>query len=166
MRIAISAENSNGLDSVVGPHFGRCPYYVLVDVDGQDVRQVDAVENPHYAQHVPGAVPGFINGHRADVMLTGGMGRRAIGLFQQYGIEAVTGASGTVRHALEQYLGGGLQGAAPCCGASGDGHSHESGSRGGGCEEGEVGRLREEASLLQRQLAEVAERLDRLAPGL
>ena len=33
MRIAISVEDDNGLDSVISHHFGRCPYFVLVDVD-------------------------------------------------------------------------------------------------------------------------------------
>jgi len=127
-RVAISADSSDGLDSVVSPHFGRCPYYVLVDLDGPQVKQVGAVENPYYSQHVPGAVPDFIRSQGAHVMLTGGMGRRAIGFFQEYGIEAVTGASGTVRYALEEYLGGRLQGAAPCREGSAHacGHEHES----------------------------------------
>ena len=114
MRIAISAEDTSGLDSVVSPHFGRCPHYVLVDVEGQEIQTVQAVDNPYYAQHVPGQVPGFINSHGVNVMLTGGMGRRAIVFFEQYGIEAVTGASGMVRHALESYLGGELRGVQPC----------------------------------------------------
>ena len=33
MRIAVSADNKQGLDSVVSPHFGRCPHFVLVDVE-------------------------------------------------------------------------------------------------------------------------------------
>jgi predicted Fe-Mo cluster-binding NifX family protein len=47
-------------------------------------------------------------------MLAGGMGRQAIGIFQEYGIQAVTGATGSVRHALEQYLVGTLQRTEPC----------------------------------------------------
>ena len=125
MRIAISADDSNGLDSVVSPHFGRCPYYVMVDLDGREVSQVSAVENPCYGQHQPGEVPGFIQSQGADVMLAGGMGRRAIGFFQQYGIQAVTGASGTVRQALEQYLGGTLQGAEACRESTDHDHDHD-----------------------------------------
>ena len=166
MRIAVSADDNNGLDSVVSPHFGRCPYYVLVDLEGQEVRQVNAVANPYYGRHQPGQVPGFIHGQGADVMLTGGMGRRAIGFFQQYDIEAVTGASGTVRHALEQYLGGRLQGAEPCRESLKHGHEHdheEVPAEGEGeYEQDEVGRLREEAEMLQHQLAEVMGRLDSL----
>jgi predicted Fe-Mo cluster-binding NifX family protein len=114
MRIAISAENQNGLDSPVSPHFGRCPCYILVDVEGQEVKAVTAVDNPYYGKHTPGQVPGFIHSQEANVMLAGGMGRRAVSFFQQYGIEAVTGASGTARQALQGYLGGKLRGAEPC----------------------------------------------------
>jgi len=163
MRIAVSADDNNGLDSVVSPHFGRCPYYVLADIEDQEVKQVNAVANPYYDHHQPGQVPGFIRSQGADVMLTGGMGRRALDLFEQYGVEAVTGASGTVRHALERYLGGKLRGAEPC--RKSTGHDHEAEPVAEEYEQGKVGRLREEAEMLQRQLAEVMERLDRLTTG-
>ena len=163
MRIAISADDSNGLSSVVSPHFGRCPYYAIIELEGREVRQVNVVENPYYGHHQPGQVPGFIQSQGADVMLTGGMGRRAIGFFDQYGIEAVTGAAGTVRHVLEQYLGGALQGAAPC--RESIVHGQEEAPAEGEYEEDEAGRLREEILLLQQQLAQASERLGRLATG-
>jgi predicted Fe-Mo cluster-binding NifX family protein len=124
MRIAISAENQNGLDSPVSPHFGRCPCYILVDVKGREVTAVTAVDNPYYGKHAPGQVPGFIQSQGADVMLAGGMGRRAVSFFQQYGIEAVTGASGTVRQAMQRYLGGELRGAEPCAESQHHHHDH------------------------------------------
>jgi predicted Fe-Mo cluster-binding NifX family protein len=160
-RVAISADDDRGLDSVVSPHFGRCPYYVFVDLEDREVQQVNAVENPYYGHHQPGQVPAFIEGQGANVMLAGGMGRRAIGLFQQCGIEAVTGATGSVRHALEQYLGGALQGAAPCSESLAHGHEESSGES--EYEEDEAGRLREEIEMLQQQLNEAMGRLDKLA---
>jgi predicted Fe-Mo cluster-binding NifX family protein len=160
MRIAISADDWNGLDSVVSPHFGRCPYYILVDVDGHEVEAVNAIDNPYYGQHSPGVVPGFIHSQGVNVMLTGGMGRRAIAFFEQFGIEAVTGASGTVRHALELYLGGQLSGVQPC--RESIEHAHGEIPAAGEYEQGEVGRLREEAGMLQQQLDEVMARLSRL----
>ena len=162
MRIAISADESNGLDSVVSPHFGRCPYYILVDLDGKQVSQVNAVENPSYGQHRPGEVPGFIKEQGADVMLAGGMGKRAIGFFEEYGIQAVTGASGTVRHALEQYLGGALQGAAPCRTSAEHDHQESITEEAEGYEEDEAGRLREEVEMLEQQLNDAMERLSQL----
>jgi predicted Fe-Mo cluster-binding NifX family protein len=158
MRIAISADNNNGLDSIVSPHFGRCPYFVLVDMEEQAVKTVKAVENPYFGSHQPGQVPAFINSHGANVMLTGGMGRRAIMFFEQFDVQPVTGAAGSVRQSLERYLGGTLQGAAPCRESVQHAHEHDDGAY----EKDEIGRLQEEAEMLRRQLDEVSTRLDRL----
>jgi predicted Fe-Mo cluster-binding NifX family protein len=183
MRIAVSAENKSGLDSVVSPHFGRCPHYILVDVKGHDVTGIEEVDSPFYGHHQPGQVPGFINSLGADVMLAGGMGGRAIMFFEQYGIEGVTGAYGTVRQSVERYLGGQLKGAAPCKESQEHGHSIPErivperlvpersgvGSRVGGdlpgegeFEQDELGRLKEEAEMLRRQMEEVTDRLGRI----
>jgi predicted Fe-Mo cluster-binding NifX family protein len=114
MRVAVSSENNQGLESIVSPHFGRCPYFILIDLNGEEVSAVQAIENPFFGQHQPGQVPGFIQSQGVDVMLTGGMGRRAIGFFQQFNIKPVTGAQGTIDFALKQYLAGALQEAEPC----------------------------------------------------
>ena len=124
MRIAVSVETNNGLESVVAHHFGRCPYFAIVDVQGTEFEAVKVINNPYYGNHQPGQVPGFIHQQNADVMLSGGMGGRAIQFFQQYGIQAATGATGTVRSALESYLGGELRGAAPCKESVEHGHGH------------------------------------------
>ena len=120
MRIAISADDKNGLDSPISPHFGRCLCFIMVDVEGQEVKSVTAVDNPYYGSHIPGQVPTFIHSQGADVMLAGGMGRRAVGFFEQFDIQPVTGATGTVRQALEGYLGGELHSVEPCA----EGHEH------------------------------------------
>jgi predicted Fe-Mo cluster-binding NifX family protein len=153
MRVAVSADNKQGLDSVVSPHFGRCPHFVLVDLDGQAVGEVQDVDNPFFGNHQPGQVPSFIASLGANVMLTGGMGGRAILFFEQYGIEGVTGAHGTVRQSVERYLGGELKGAAPCKESEEHGHGLQTE---GQYEKDDLARLREEAEMLRRQLDEVA----------
>jgi len=165
MRIAVSADNNNGLDSVVSPHFGRCPYFVLVDLDDHNVRAVQEVENPYYGHHQPGQVPAFIHSLGAHVMLTGGMGGRAIMFFEQFGIEGVTGAYGTVRQSVEHYLGGQLKGAAPCQESEEHGHGDIASLQdlaAGEYEKDETGRLREEADMLRQQLEEVERKLNRI----
>ena len=162
MRIAVSADKKNGLESIVSPHFGRCPHFVLVDLAEHDVQDVQAVDNPYYARHQPGQVPAFINSLGANVMLTGGMGGRAIMFFQQFGIEGVTGAYGTVRQSVEQYLGGQLKGAAPCKESAEHGHGDVVPGQvaaEGGYEKDELGRLMEEAEMLRQQLDVVEGRL-------
>ena len=127
MRIAVSANENKGLDASIGQHFGRCPYFVLVDVDESkvEVKAVQTIDNPYYRQHEPGQVPGFIHTQAANVMLSGGMGGRAVTFFQQYGIEPVTGAAGTVGQSIDKYLSGELTGTAPCAESVDHGHGHD-----------------------------------------
>ena len=127
MRIAVSANENKGLDSAIGSHFGRCPFFVLVDVEANKVQAVETIDNPYYSQHEPGQVPGFIRTQAADVMLSGGMGGRAVAFFQQYGIEPVTGAAGTVGQSIQMYLSGELTGTAPCAESVEHGHGHDHG---------------------------------------
>jgi len=122
MRIALSVETNNELESTIAQHFGRCPFFALVDMEGKEVKVVNVIPNPYYGAHQPGQVPGFIHEQKANVMLSGGMGGRAIQFFEQFGIQTATGASGTVRSALESYLGGELSGAAPCVESVEHGH--------------------------------------------
>jgi len=114
MRIAVSTETNAGLDAPVAGHFGRCPFFTLIDLDEDRVQAVQAIANPFFPNHEPGQVPAFIHAQNANVMLTGGMGGRAVAFFEQYGIQPVTGASGTVQQALKAFLQGQISGAAPC----------------------------------------------------
>ena len=122
MKIAITAETSQGLDSQVAQHFGHAPYFILVDIDDGAVTATQDIANPFAEAHQPGEIPTFIKQQNAEVMLSGGMGGRAIEFFTQAGIKTATGASGTVRESLEKYLGGTLVAAAPCAESVAHGH--------------------------------------------
>ncbi len=122
MKIAITAENNNGLESMVAQHFGHAPFFILVDVENSEVTATQGVANPFAEAHQPGQIPEFIHQQKANVILSGGMGGRAIEFFEQLDIRAATGASGTVRQALENYLGGKLTEAAPCDDSVAHGH--------------------------------------------
>ncbi len=126
MRIAIAADDDNLLASTVSSHFGRCPFYIIVDVDDDEVKDVQSVVNPFFESHQPGQVPEFIRNQNVDVMVSGGMGRRAISLFDQHGISVATGAMGTVEDALTGYLDGNLRDSGPC--RKSGSHKHEGGS--------------------------------------
>ena len=114
MRVAIPVLEDKGLNSPLSPHFGRCPFFVIAEVDGQEVKSSEVITNPYYPNHEPGQIPAFIHSQKVNVMLSGGMGGRAIQFFEQYGIEAATGASGSAADSLKTYLAGKLGNAAPC----------------------------------------------------
>lgn len=128
MRIAVPSEDALGLDGRVAHHFGRCPYFAFVDVGDEGIEAVTVVSNPHYGNHQPGAVPAFVRSYEAEVIVTGGMGRRAVALFEELGVQPFTGATGTVQEAVTSALAGGLGQVQPCAGRGGcdehDQHQH------------------------------------------
>ena len=125
MRIAVSADTNQGLESQVAHHFGRCPFFALVEVEDNKIQSSSVIDNPFFAGHEPGQVPGFINEQKADVMLSGGMGGRAIQFFSQFGIEPATGATGTVENAVNCFLEGKIEGASSCAESEAHGHGND-----------------------------------------
>ena len=113
-KIALACEDNQGLDGQISQHFGRCPYYLLVEVEGSEIKKTDAVDNPYYDDHIPGMVPKFINEQGVNVMVAGGMGPRAIDMFSNFGIEVITGAVGNTGNVLQAYLKGEISGVEPC----------------------------------------------------
>lgn len=128
MRIAISLAADQGLQSDVSGHFGRCPYFLFADLDGEEVTNVEVLENPHFSEHRPGQVPDFIRSQGGEVMISGGIGRRAQSYFSELGLQTAVGAQGNAAQAIEQYLRGELPDSGPC----GGGHHHGGGGCGGG----------------------------------
>jgi len=86
MKIAIPTA-----DGKLCPHFGHCERFALVEVDEADKRilRTDYVAPP---PHEPGVLPRWLRQQGASVVIAGGMGRRAQGLFAQQGVRVVAGA--------------------------------------------------------------------------
>jgi predicted Fe-Mo cluster-binding NifX family protein len=117
--IACAADDGGGLDAQLSAHFGRCPFYVLVTVEGDTTTDVSVVENPHYTKHQPGVMPRFISSLGADVVIAGGMGPRAVDMFHSMNIDVVTGIIGRVEDVVLAFLDGKIEGVVPCS------HDHE-----------------------------------------
>ncbi|MCK8827660.1 NifB/NifX family molybdenum-iron cluster-binding protein [Natroniella acetigena] len=85
----------------VAGHFGRCPEFTIFDIDGGEIVNKEIIQNPG---HKPGFLPKFLNGKDVDAILAGGMGRRAVDLFDENNIEVVTGVTGDVEVGVKSYL--------------------------------------------------------------
>ena len=114
MKIVIASADNLGLEGQVSAHFGRCNYYTIVELEDGQISNTKVVDNPTLQNHQPGMAPKFIKELGADVMLTGGMGPRAIEMFLAYEISCATGASGQIKAAVEAYLAGKLGGVEAC----------------------------------------------------
>jgi len=93
---------------LLSPHFGHCEQFALFDVDEQNKRiiQKTFVTSP---AHEPGLLPGWLAKQGVTLIIAGGMGSRAQGLFQQSSIGVVTGVTeSNPEKAVLSYLNGTL----------------------------------------------------------
>ena len=106
MKVCIPTMGDNGLNEQVGEHFGRVPTYTVVDTETNEVEVID-----NTSEHTGGIgyPPEIIAQTGAEVMLCGGLGRRAVAMFEELGIMVYVGASGTVKDAVQLWKNGRLQ---------------------------------------------------------
>lgn len=70
-------------------HFGHCEQFALIDLQGKNIVQKVMVTPP---PHEPGLLPRWLSEKGVNVIIAGGMGQRALQLFQERGIQVLTGA--------------------------------------------------------------------------
>jgi len=87
MKIAIPTANGK-----LCPHFGHCQVFAIVDVDDEkkEILKTEMLTPP---PHEPGVLPRWLHEQGCNIIIAGGMGHRAIGMFDQNGIEVVIGAA-------------------------------------------------------------------------
>jgi len=70
-------------------HFGHCREFAIIDVENDEIKEKSILVPP---PHEPGVLPKWLHDLGANVIIAGGMGNRAIDLFNQAGIKVLTGA--------------------------------------------------------------------------
>ena len=89
-------------------HFGHCQQFALVDVNPA-TKAIVGLETVDAPAHEPGLLPRWLSERGARIIIAGGMGQRAQGLFGEQGIEVVVGAAAEAPEALaQQYMEGTL----------------------------------------------------------
>ena len=89
-------------------HFGHCEHFALIDVDEESkkILRKELVPSPG---HQPGLLPEWLAEQGVSVVIAGGMGSRAQGLFIQNHIGVVTGVlESDPEKAVLNYLNGTL----------------------------------------------------------
>ncbi len=71
-------------------HFGHCEVFTFIDVD-DNTKQITNREEITPPEHVPGIIPPWVAKQGATLVLAGGMGGRAKGLFEDQGIKVIVG---------------------------------------------------------------------------
>ena len=96
------------LDSMVDPRFGRCAYFIVADSESYDFEAI-----PNDAAMASGGAgiraAQTVTSKDVDAVLTGSVGPNAFPALQDAGIRILSGVSGTVKSAIENYNNNGFQ---------------------------------------------------------
>ena len=91
-------------DGKLSMHFGHCEEFALVDVD-ENTKTIKGKTIWSAPPHQPGFLPTWLAEKGANVIVAGGMGSRAQGLFVEKNIKVVIGVrEGTPEDIVSSYL--------------------------------------------------------------
>ncbi len=103
-KIVIPVEDEGGLSAVLSLHFGRAPFFVVLEKtkEGEEL-SVTTVSNR--GQHTGGrGLPAQnILALQPDIVISTGMGRRAIDIFQQNQVGVLQAPQGNVEAIMKLY---------------------------------------------------------------
>jgi len=83
-RIAIPMENG-----ILCSHFGHCQQFAIIEADSNNISEAQFITPP---PHEPGLLPGWLAEKGVTDVIAGGLGQRAIGLFNSKKINVFVGA--------------------------------------------------------------------------
>ena len=107
MKIAITATGDN-LDCEVDPRFGRAQYFIVVPEDSDDFEALSNTQNLNAAQGAGIQSAQNVVDAGCGVVISGHFGPKAFSVLGAAGVKMISGVSGTVRAALEQFRQGKL----------------------------------------------------------
>lgn len=106
-KVAIAAEKDAVCD-----HFGYCEGFAIYTTENGKITGQEFVENPG---HKPGVLPNMLADKAVNVIIAGGMGGGAVEIFNNKGIEVITGAKGAIEQAINEFLAGRLKSSGSVC---------------------------------------------------
>lgn len=104
LRIAIPTTGGR-----LATHFGHCDAFTIFDVE-REASRVGGTMLLESPPHEPGLLPAWLAERGVEVVIAGGMGRRAQGLFRDQGIDVVLGGPlSDPQEIVTSYLAGTLE---------------------------------------------------------
>jgi len=106
MKVCVTA-GASGLDAPLDPRFGRCPFFVIVDLDSMKENSI-ANANAGAASGAGIQAAQAIVGLGASALITGNIGPNALQTLSAAGIEVYQHQGRTVMEAIEKFKNGEL----------------------------------------------------------
>jgi predicted Fe-Mo cluster-binding NifX family protein len=100
MRIAVSSTGKT-LDDEVSPVFGRCPYFLIIELTNKEPKLLEAVANTSADQRGGAGISAarLVAGKKVDAVVSGNIGPRALDVLGQFNVK-VFKKQGIVREVL------------------------------------------------------------------
>jgi predicted Fe-Mo cluster-binding NifX family protein len=108
MKIAISSMGEN-LESEVDAKFGRCPYFLIAEIEDGEAKNVKVIENTAAGQMGGAGITAaeIVANEKVDAVITANLGPRALSVFGQLGIKAYQG-QGIIKDVIQKFIKGEL----------------------------------------------------------
>jgi predicted Fe-Mo cluster-binding NifX family protein len=104
MKIAISSVGKN-LDGNIADVFGRCPYFIIVDIEKGEIKGTEVIKNANGGQQSGAgmAAAKLIAEKGASVVIAKNVGPRASAVLKQFNIEVYSG-EGVINDVLQNFI--------------------------------------------------------------
>ncbi|MCK4831040.1 NifB/NifX family molybdenum-iron cluster-binding protein [bacterium] len=109
MKLVLSSTGES-LDSQVDVRFGRCPFFIIAEIENSKIKKTRAIENKAMMQGGGAGITAaqIIANEEIDVVIIINIGPKAVDIFQQLEIEVYQGNQGTVKENIQQFIDGKL----------------------------------------------------------
>jgi predicted Fe-Mo cluster-binding NifX family protein len=102
-RVIVPVSDKNGLNAKIAEHFGRAPFYAVIELDDRNIKNVETLENK--GEHFGGQ--GHMHEHileqKPNAIITYGMGPRGLIGFQESGVAVLKANADTVKDVIASY---------------------------------------------------------------
>lgn len=109
MKIAISSTGKKLTDNV-SEVFARCPYFIIVEIENQEIKKFEVIKNESTNQMGGAGISAaqLIAEKNVNTVITGNVGPRALDVLRQFNIEVYSG-SGAIKEVLQEFINGKLK---------------------------------------------------------
>ena len=104
MKIAISSTGKT-LESEVDARFGRCAYFLIVEIENKEIKNTKVIKNTAKAQMGGAGISAgqIVANEKVDAIITTNLGPRAFSVFGQFEIKIYQG-QGKIKNVIQDFI--------------------------------------------------------------
>ena len=110
VRLVVPISEEKGIDSQLSQHFGRAPFYAVIDFDEKgQIMGSETIANTSEHFGGVGLPPDRIVQLKPDALVTYGLGSKALKMFQDAGVAVLRTEANNVKDVVNAYKANELQ---------------------------------------------------------